>query len=100
MLALVDGRPRYLSLPKMIQLFLNHRREVVVRRTRYDLDRAEKRLHIVQGLLHGAGQHRRGREDHPQRLHARRGQGSADGNLQGAAGDGAHVEPDARAASR
>ena len=51
MLALVDGRPRYLSLPKMIQLYLNHRREVVVRRTRFDLERAEKRLHIVQGLM-------------------------------------------------
>lgn len=51
MLALVDGRPRYLSLPKMIQLFLNHRRDVVIRRTRYDLDRAEKRLHIVHGLV-------------------------------------------------
>ncbi|MCX7718195.1 MAG: DNA gyrase subunit A [Candidatus Sumerlaeaceae bacterium] len=50
MLALVDGRPRYLSLPKMIQLFLNHRRDVVVRRTRFELDRAEKRLHIVHGL--------------------------------------------------
>lgn len=50
MLALVDGRPRYLSLPKMIQYFLNHRREVIVRRTRYDLDKAEKRLHIVHGL--------------------------------------------------
>ncbi|MBX7246936.1 MAG: DNA gyrase subunit A [Candidatus Sumerlaeaceae bacterium] len=50
MLALVDGRPRYLSLPKMIQLYLNHRRDVVVRRTRYELDRAEKRLHIVHGL--------------------------------------------------
>lgn len=51
MLALVDGRPRYLSLPKIIHYFLNHRREVVIRRTRYDLDRAEKRLHIVHGLI-------------------------------------------------
>lgn len=51
MLALVDGRPRYLSLPKMLQHYLNHRREVVVRRTRYELDRAERRLHIVHGLV-------------------------------------------------
>ncbi len=51
MLALVDGRPRYLGLKKMIQLFLNHRRDVIVRRTRHELDRAEKRLHIVQGLV-------------------------------------------------
>jgi DNA gyrase subunit A len=51
MLALVDGRPRYLSLPKMISHYLNHRRDVVVRRTRYELDRAERRLHIVHGLV-------------------------------------------------
>lgn len=51
MLALVDGRPRYLSLPRMIQHYLAHRRDVIVRRTRYDLDRAEKRLHIVHGLV-------------------------------------------------
>ncbi|MCX7019129.1 MAG: DNA gyrase subunit A, partial [Candidatus Sumerlaeota bacterium] len=50
MLALVDGRPRYLSLPKMIHLFLNHRRDVIVRRTRFELDKAERRLHIVHGL--------------------------------------------------
>ncbi len=50
LLALVDNRPRYLSLPRMIQLYLNHRRDVVTRRTRYELDRAQKRLHIVQGL--------------------------------------------------
>jgi DNA gyrase subunit A len=51
MLALVKGRPRYLTLPQMIHYFLEHRREVVVRRTRFDLDRAEKRLHIVHGLI-------------------------------------------------
>jgi DNA gyrase subunit A len=51
MLALVKGRPRYLTLQQMIHYFLEHRREVVVRRTRYDLDRAEKRLHIVHGLI-------------------------------------------------
>src|SRR5690606_9520267 len=51
MLALVDGRPRYLSLPKMLSHYLNHRRDVVVRRTRFELDRAERRLHIVHGLV-------------------------------------------------
>lgn len=51
MLALVDGRPRYLSLPQMLQHYLNHRRDVVVRRTRFELDRAERRLHIVHGLV-------------------------------------------------
>jgi DNA gyrase subunit A len=51
MLALVDGRPRYLSLPKMLQIFIDHRCDVVVRRTRYELRRALKRLHLVHGLF-------------------------------------------------
>ena len=51
LLALVEGRPRYLSLLKMLRLYLEHRREVVVRRTRFDLEKAEKRLHVVEGLL-------------------------------------------------
>ncbi|GAB4320622.1 MAG: DNA gyrase subunit A [Candidatus Sumerlaeia bacterium] len=50
LLALVNGRPRYLSLARMMQLFIEHRREVVVRRTQFDLDKAERRLHIVEGL--------------------------------------------------
>jgi len=50
LLALVNGRPRYLSLLKALRLYLDHRREVVVRRTRFDLEKAEKRLHIVEGL--------------------------------------------------
>ncbi len=49
-LALVNGRPRYLSLPKMLYLYLEHRRDVVVRRTRFDLDKAEKRAHVLEGL--------------------------------------------------
>jgi DNA gyrase subunit A len=51
LLALVDGRPRYLSLLKILKLFIEHRREVIIRRTRFDLDKAEKRVHIVEGLL-------------------------------------------------
>ncbi len=50
MLALVDGRPRYLTLDRMLAYYLEHRKEVVVRRTQFDLDRAERRLHIVEGL--------------------------------------------------
>ncbi|MBI3735860.1 DNA gyrase subunit A, partial [Candidatus Sumerlaeota bacterium] len=50
MLALVDGRPRYLSIKKILSLYLEHRREIVVRRTRFDLDKARKRHHIVLGL--------------------------------------------------
>jgi DNA gyrase subunit A len=51
LLALVNGRPRYLSLMKILPLYLEHRCEVVRRRTRFDLERAEARLHIVDGLV-------------------------------------------------
>ncbi len=50
-IALVDGRPRLLNLRDMVENFVEHRHEVVVRRTRFDLKKAEERLHIVQGLL-------------------------------------------------
>jgi DNA gyrase subunit A len=50
LLALVHGRPQILSLKEMLQHFLWHRREIVVRRTRYDLERAEARAHILEGL--------------------------------------------------
>ena len=50
MLAVVGNRPRTLSLKQMLQLFIEHRRDVILRRTRYDLIRAEQRLHIVEGL--------------------------------------------------
>ncbi len=50
MLALVGNRPKVLSLREMILHFIEHRREVVIRRTRYDLDQAEKRAHILEGL--------------------------------------------------
>src|SRR5262245_59111317 len=50
MLAIVDGRPRLLSLKDALQVFLDHRREVVVRRTIYDLRKAEERLHVLAGL--------------------------------------------------
>lgn len=49
--ALVDGRPRILSLKDLIQVFVDFRHEVVVRRTRFELDKAQKRAHIVEGLL-------------------------------------------------
>ncbi|GAB4365985.1 MAG: DNA gyrase subunit A [Calditrichia bacterium] len=49
-LALVDGVPRVLSLRQMIQYFINHRHEIVVRRTRFDLKEAENRAHILEGL--------------------------------------------------
>ncbi len=49
--ALVDGRPRTLTLKEILQAFIDHRREVVLRRTRYDLKKAEERAHILRGLM-------------------------------------------------
>jgi DNA gyrase subunit A len=50
-LALVDGQPRTLGLKEMLQVFLTHRADVVTRRTRYRLRKAEERAHLVEGLL-------------------------------------------------
>ena len=50
-IALVDGRPRLLNLKDLIRCFVEHRHQVVIRRTKFDLDKAEKRAHIVEGLL-------------------------------------------------
>ncbi|KPL14188.1 MAG: DNA gyrase subunit A [Bacteroides sp. SM23_62] len=50
-IALVNGRPRLLNLKQVIGYFVKHRHEIVVRRTRYELDQAEKRAHILEGLL-------------------------------------------------
>jgi len=51
LLALVDGVPRVLPLRRLLQVFLDHRIEVLVRRTQYDLNKAQARAHIVEGLL-------------------------------------------------
>jgi DNA gyrase subunit A len=50
MLAIVDGRPKILNLKETLKCFIDHRREVVTRRTAYDLRKAEERLHILEGL--------------------------------------------------
>src|SRR3989442_1951044 len=50
MLAIVDGRPVVLSLKQALQLFIDHRREVILRRTRFDLEKAQDRAHILEGL--------------------------------------------------
>jgi DNA gyrase subunit A len=50
-IALVKGRPRTLNLKQIITYFVNHRHDVVVRRSQYELDQAEKRAHILEGLL-------------------------------------------------
>ena len=49
MLAIVDGKPRLLNLKEALKAFLDHRKEVVTRRTAYDLRKAEERLHILEG---------------------------------------------------
>ena len=49
--ALVNGRPRTLNLKELIKYFVKHRHEVIVRRTKFDLDKAQKRAHILEGLL-------------------------------------------------
>ncbi len=51
MLALVDGEPRLLSLKQALRVYLEHRIEVVRRRSHFELDRAKKRVHILEGLL-------------------------------------------------
>ena len=50
MLALVDGKPATLNLKQVLEQFLNHQKDVVTRRTRFDLNKAEKRAHILEGL--------------------------------------------------
>ena len=50
-LALVDGEPKILTLKQILYYYLEHQKEVVTRRTRFDLGRAKERLHIIEGLL-------------------------------------------------
>ena len=50
MLALVDGRPRVLGLKPLLQAFIDHRKEIVIRRTKFELARAQERAHILEGL--------------------------------------------------
>ncbi len=51
MLALVDNQPKVLNLLQMLEYYLDHQKSVVTRRTRYDLNKAEERAHILEGLL-------------------------------------------------
>lgn len=51
MLSLVNGRPKVLTLKQMMQYFIKFRNEVVIKRTKYDLDQAEKRAHILEGFI-------------------------------------------------
>ena len=51
MLAIVDNQPKVLTLPEILRHFLDHRKTVVIRRVRFDLQKAEHRAHILEGLL-------------------------------------------------
>ena len=51
MLALADGVPRTLSLKEMLRYYIAHQKEAIVRRTKFELDKAKKRAHILEGLL-------------------------------------------------
>ena len=50
-IALVDGRPQLLNLKQLIHFFVEHRHDVVVRRTKYELKKAEERAHVLEGLI-------------------------------------------------
>jgi DNA gyrase subunit A len=51
LLALVEGEPRLLSLKRLLQVYIDHRREVIIRRSSYELEKARTRAHILEGLL-------------------------------------------------
>jgi DNA gyrase subunit A len=51
LLALVDGEPRHLTLKRLLQIFLEHRQEVIIRRSKFELEKARQRAHILEGLL-------------------------------------------------
>ncbi len=51
MLAIVDRQPKVLALPQLLEFFLQHRIEVVTRRTRYELSQAEEKMHLLEGLM-------------------------------------------------
>jgi DNA gyrase subunit A len=51
MLALVEGEPRLLSLKRMLHVYIEHRRDVIIRRSRFELEKARARAHILEGLL-------------------------------------------------
>ena len=63
--ALVDGEPRTLPLKRCLQIFVEHRQTIIVRRSNFELAKARARIHILDGLLIASGKYRRGRQDDP-----------------------------------
>ena len=68
MLALVDNQPKVLSLREIIDHYITFQKEIIVRRTKYDLNQARARAHILEGPAHRNRQYRRGHPDHPGKL--------------------------------
>jgi DNA gyrase subunit A len=79
MVALVDGQPKLCNLKDLIEVFLEHRREVVTRRTVYNAAQGPRARPCAGRPGGGAGQHRRLHRDHPQCAHPAGGQGRTDG---------------------
>ena len=79
--ALVDGVPRTLSLLELIRHYLDYQREIVTRRSKYELRQAEKRAHILQGYLDRPRQPRRGDRPDPRVGRHRRGPRRAPGDV-------------------
>ena len=74
MLALVDGKPSILNLREMIYYYLEHQKDVVTRRTRFDLDKARGPGAHLGRPAQGPGPHRRDRADHPLQRESQRRQ--------------------------
>ena len=81
MLALVNNEPKVLSLKELLEYYLKHQEDVVTRRTKYDLNKAEERAHILKRPAHCAGQYRRGHQDHQRLSVPPRWQRKVDGAL-------------------
>ena len=79
MLALDGGRPRLLGLKDALQAFLAFREDVILRRSRFDLEKARERAHLLVGPGDRGGQHRRGDPRHPRQPRQRHRPGGADG---------------------
>ena len=65
MLALVDGAPRVLSLKEILHYYIEHQKDVIVRRTRYELAKAEERAHILEGYIIALDNIDEDHSDHP-----------------------------------
>ena len=51
MVAIADGKPRQLGLKSILEYYIKHQKDVVTKRTKYDLERAKARAHILEGLI-------------------------------------------------